>query len=113
MPNLQKTLLDKIFRPKRFKRIISTREQIKRIEKMYDDAYMHIGLIKPECLMRYNQVRRVIDEQELFKLNGETEVLFQLVQYRDTLIDITRDTDLDISDILYEVRREKLENLNI
>lgn len=113
MPNLQKTLLDKIFRPNRFRRIFEVRSQIKRIEKLYDNAYMQIGSIKPECMMRYNHTHQVIDEQEVYKNEGEAELLFKLVQYRDSLVDITKDTDLDISEILHEIRLDKLKNLNI
>ena len=113
MPNLQKTLLDKIFRPNRFKRIFAVREQIQRIEKMYSESYMRIGVLSPECIMRYNQIRKEIDEQAIYDRSGEMEVLFQLVQYRDILLDVAKDTNLDIDDIIYEIRMEKLRNLNI
>lgn len=113
MPNLQKTFLDKIFRPNRFKRILHVRSQIERIEKMYSLSYMRIGVVKPECIMRYNQIRKEINEQEIFDRSGETEVLFELMQYRDMLIDISKDTELDLNDILNEIRIQKLSDLNI
>lgn len=114
MPNLQKTLLDKIFRPNKFKKIFKVRSQINIMEKMFDEAYMVIGFMDQECIMRYEEARllnKIKDEEEIYKSMGEIELLYQLIQYRDILLEISKDSNFDVNDILNEVRVEKIKNL--